>query len=91
MRPYADLQQTKYKIDRIPASYIKEWRRLNDYDNRYKKPVAEILGEAGFVLKKAGYGNNTTTQCWCKDGDNVVTPEESDQVSYNKLETPDVF
>ena len=94
MRPYADLQQTKYKIDRIPASYIKEWRKINDYDNRYKKPVAEILRENGFVLKMAGYGNNITTQCWCKEGDNVVTPEDDepgDQVTYNKLETPDVF
>lgn len=91
MRPYADLQQAKYKIDRIPASYIKEWRRLNDYDSRYKKPVEEILRENGFVLKKAGYGNNTTTQCWCKEGDNVVTLEDEAQVTYNKLETPDVF
>ena len=102
-RPYADLQQTKYKIDRIPASYIKEWMRLNDYDSRYKRPVAEMLQENGFVLKRAAYGCNTTTQCWCKEGDNVITPDElgapnelgaptdDNQVIYNKLETPDVF
>ncbi len=92
MRTYADLQQTKYKIDRIPASYIKEWRNLNDYDSRYKKPVDEILQENGFVLKKAAYGNCSSLPCWCKEGDNVVTPEDDDDaVIYNKLETPDVF
>lgn len=88
---YTDPLLAKCKIDRIPASYIKAWMDYNDYDSRYKKPVAEILSENGFVLKKAGYGNNIVTSCWCKEGNNIVTPEDDSQVTYNKLETPDVF